>query len=72
MKNCLEFAINRLTSLLVTLGVFQVLDVLKKFDVVTSVITLDKHYLKTEDVTKNHYGYDVKSLWTTLSLLYNE
>ena len=58
MKNCLEFVNTKLTGLLVTLGVFQVIDVLKRFDVVglTSVITLDKHYLKTEDVTKIKYG----------------
>ena len=38
------------------LGVFQVIDVFKRFDVVTSVVTLDKHYMKTEDVTKIRYG----------------
>ena len=56
MKNCLEFAAIRLTGLIVTLGVFTVIDVLKKFEVLTNIIMLDKHYLKTVDLNKVKYG----------------
>ena len=56
MKNCLDFAVTSLTELIVTLGVFQMIDVLNMFDVFTDVITLDCHYRKTEDLSKVRYG----------------
>ena len=56
MKSCLEFVGTKLTSFIVTIGVFNIIDVLRQFQVVTNVVTLDSSYLKTEDVTKMRYG----------------
>ena len=56
MKNCLEFVGTKLTSFIVTFGVFSILDVLRQFQVVTNVVTLDQSFLKTEDLTKIPYG----------------
>ena len=68
MKNCLEFAITELRTFIVTFGVFAVIDVLTKFDIMTNVITLNKHYLRTEDVeqmmfgaTQSELGYNLKA-----------
>ena len=56
MKNCLEFTDNKLTAFITTLGVFTVLDIFKKFEVMTNIIMLDKSYLKTDDLTRVMYG----------------
>ena len=37
-------------------GVFEVLDVLSRFNIITDVLTLDCHYLRTDDVEKMAYG----------------
>ena len=50
MKNCLEYLGTKLTNFIVTFGVFSILDVLRQFQVVINVITLDKSYLKFTDL----------------------
>ena len=56
MKNCLEFVVTELTSFIITFGVFAVLDVFCQFQVITDVVTLDRNYLKTNDLSKMAYG----------------
>ena len=48
------------------MGVFDVLDILNHFAIITNVITLDRSYLKTQDLTEmkyaatqNEYGYNL-------------
>ena len=48
------------------MGVFDALDILKHFAIITNVITLDRSYLKTHDLTEmkyaatqNEYGYNL-------------
>ena len=64
MKNCLEFTVFKLTEFIVYFGVFEILDALNQFQVITDIITLDRHYLRTTDLeemrfgaTKSQYGY---------------
>ena len=56
MKNCLDFAHKKLIQFIMTFGVFQVIDVLTKFQVMTDIVMLDKHYLKTEQVEEAMFG----------------
>ena len=56
MKNCLEFADSKLRNFVMTFGVFSVLDVLRKFGVQTDVITLNKHYQRTDVLEETKFG----------------
>ena len=56
MKNCLEFCVTKLTQFIMTFGVFEIIDVLNKFQVITDVVTLDRSYLKTDDLEKMKFG----------------
>ena len=56
MKNCFEFVVTELRSLIITFGVFAVLDVFDHFKVISDVMTLDHHYSKTNDLSKMMYG----------------
>ena len=56
MKNCLEFCAIQLTQFIMALGIFEVLDILNQFAILTDVITLDKSYLRTNDLSKMMYG----------------
>ena len=56
MKNCLEFVMVKLTQFIVYFGVFEVLDALNQFQVITNIIMLDEHYLKITDLAKVKFG----------------
>ena len=56
MKNCLEFASIKLTNLIVTFGVFAVIDALQKMNVITDVITLDRDYNWTDGLENMKWG----------------
>ena len=59
MKNCFEFCVIKLTQFIMTFGIFEVIDVLQKFSIISNVITLDQHYLRTDDVTKMMFGASI-------------
>ena len=66
MKNCLEFSVVSLNKYLMMMGLLEVIDMLHQFAVITDVITLDRNYLKTTDLSKmkycafqNEYGYNL-------------
>ena len=56
MKNCLDFSHIKLTNFIVTFGVFNVIDVLVKFGIITDVITLDKNFHRTEELQEMRFG----------------
>ena len=69
MKNCLDFAHKKLIQFIMTFGVFQVIDVLTKFQVMTNIVMLDKHYLKTEQVEEAMFGAVVAEMGYYLKAL---
>ena len=52
MKNCFEFNLLSLTKFITVMGVFEVIEVLHHFNVVTGVITLDEACVKTKDISR--------------------
>ena len=56
MKNCLEYTIIKLTNFIVTFGVFDVIDVLRKFDVLIDVVTLNKEFHETDVLEEMKFG----------------
>ena len=56
MKNCLEYVGTKLTNFIVTFGVFNVIDVLVKFGIITDVIMLDKNFHRTEELQEMRFG----------------
>ena len=56
MKNCLEFCVIKLTQFIMTLGIFEVSDILNQFAILTDVITLEKSYHRTINLSKMMYG----------------
>ena len=56
MKNCLEFTIIKLTNFIVTFGVFDVIDALRKFGVLIDVVTLNKEFHETDVLEEMKFG----------------
>ena len=52
MKNCFEFSLPGLASFIQMIGVFEILDILNRFQVITGVVTLDVHCIRTEELSR--------------------
>ena len=66
MKNCFEFSLLGLSRFITMMGVFDIIDILNHFQVITGVITLDVHCIRTEKLeemrhvaTESQHGYNL-------------
>ena len=66
MKTSFEFSLMGLTRFIKMIGVFEILDILNHFRVITGVVTLDVHCIKTKEVeqmrhvaTRSLEGYNL-------------
>ena len=68
MKNCIEFAVTRLTQFIMTMGIMEIIDILNHFSVLTDVVTLDKACLKTEELSEmRHVATESQNMYTLMA-----
>ena len=56
MRNCLAYAVNSLPKFLINLGIWSLIEIFEKFEVITNVLTLDKDLTQTTKAKDMVYG----------------
>ena len=56
MRNCLAYAVCSLPKFLINLGIWSLIEIFEKFEVITNVLTLDKDLTQTTEAKDMVYG----------------